>query len=403
MHIVIIGNGIAGVTAARIIRENKPNVSISLYTNEKYVYYPRPRLYELLSEEVNPVDIFAFSPEWYQNRDLRIHLNTEVLGIEISSKALLLEDHSRVYYDRLLLANGSHPFIPPIKGVEKKGVFTLRSIDDSMAIKKYVSTKRNVVIIGGGLLGLELAVAICKLSHQVKVVERFPRLLPRQLDHDGAEILKELLERYGIEFILGVNILEILGEKEVSGIVLDNGRILSCTLILVSAGIKPNVVLARTAGINVNKGVLVDKYMQTSVSDVYAAGDVTEFEGRIYGIIPAAIDQGKIAAMTMLGDNQYVYKGTTPSNMLKIVDIELMSIGITNLEEVKYEELKKMNKKQGIYKKLVFHQGKIIGAIILGDKKAIGYIKRFINQKVELSKYKELLLEDNFDYSRIIT
>ena len=403
MRMVIIGSGIAGVTAARSIRENKPNVSISLYTHEKYVYYPRPRLYELLSEEVTLPDIFAFSPEWYQNRALQIHLNTEVLNIEIPSKTLLLKDHSRVYYDRLLLANGSHPFLPPIKGIEKKGVFTLRSFDDALAIKRYVSKKRSVVIIGGGLLGLELAVVLCKLNLQVTVVELFPRLLPRQLDHDGAEILKELLERYGIEFILGVNVSEILGEKEVSGIVLDNGRILSCTMILVSAGIRPNVALARVAGINVNKGVLVDKYMQTSVSDVYAAGDVTEFEGRIYGIIPAAIDQGKIAAMNMLGDNQYVYEGSTPSNMLKIMEIELMSMGMTNLEDSQYEELKKMDKKQGIYKKLVFHQGKIIGAIILGDKRATRYIKRFITQKVEISKYKELLLEDNFDYSRLIT
>jgi nitrite reductase (NADH) large subunit len=331
MHIVLIGNGIAGITAARTLRKNNTKVKISLYTTENHMYYPRPRLYELLSGEAKLQQIYAFSPDWYINRDLQVHLNSEIVRIDTSRKELLLQDHSKVYYDRLLLANGSHPFIPPIKGIEKKGVFTFRSIDDVIAIKKYIVGKRRVIIIGCGLLGLELAVALSKLDLQVKVVELHPRLLPRQLDHDGAILLKELLETYGIEFILGVKVMEILGEKQVSSIILDNGMVLSCNLILVSTGIRANITLALKAGINVNRGILVDKYMQTSSDDVYAAGDVAEFGGRIYGIIPAAIDQGKIAAMNMLEDNQYIYKGIIPSNLLRIVGIDLMSIGIKKL------------------------------------------------------------------------
>ncbi len=172
---------------------------------------------------------------------------------------------------------------------------------------------------------------------------------------------------------------------------------------MISAGIRANIDLALKAGINVNRGVIVDKYMQTSVNDVYAAGDVAEFEGRIYGIISAAIDQGKIAAMNMLGNNKYIYKGTIPSTLLKIVGIDLMSMGITNLEGPQYEEIKKIDKERGIYKKLVLNQEKIIGAIILGDKKDLTSIRRLINQELDVSKYKDLLLEDSFDYGTLFT
>ncbi|MCK5626314.1 NAD(P)/FAD-dependent oxidoreductase, partial [Candidatus Bathyarchaeota archaeon] len=307
------------------------------------------------------------------------------------------------HYDKLLLANGAHPFIPPINGIEKNGIFTLRSIKNVLAIKEYATSARTVVIIGGGLLGLEFAVALRKLGLKVKIVEISPRLLPRQLDHDGSKILKELIEAYGIEIYLGVKTTEILGKKEVSGILLDNGKVLSCNFLLISAGIRANIDLALKAGINVNRGVIVDKYMQTSVNDVYAAGDVAEFEGRIYGIIPAAINQGKIAAMNMLGNNKYIYKGTIPSTLLKIVGIDLMSMGITNLEGPQYEEIKKIDKERGIYKKLVLNQEKIIGAIILGDKKDLTSIRRLINQELDVSKYKDLLLEDNFDYRTLFT
>ena len=403
MNIVLIVNGIAGITAARTLRENNPKISISIYTTEDHMYYPRPRLYELLSGEAKPNEIYAFSHKWYKNRDFQIHLNNGVVKIHTSRKELLLEDHSKVHYDKLLLANGAHPFIPPINGIDKKGIFTLRSIKNVLAIKEYATSVRTVIIIGGGLLGLEFAVALRKLGLQVKIVEISPRLLPRQLDHDGSKILKELIEAYGIKIYLGVKTTEILGKKEVSGILLDNGKVLSCNFLLISAGIRANIDLALKAGINVNRGVIVDKYMQTSVNDVYAAGDVAEFEGRIYGIIPAAINQGKIAAMNMLGNNKYIYKGTIPSTLLKIVGIDLMSMGITNLEGSQYEEIKKIDKERGIYKKIVLNQEKIIGAIILGDKKDLTSIRRLINQELDVSKYKELLLEDNFDYGTLFT
>ncbi len=403
MHVAIVGSGVAGVTAARTIRENDPKAKISVYTDENHLYYPRPRLYEVLSGEAKPQEIYMFSEEWYEKGGIKVQLNRKILGIETARKELLLEDRSRVNYDKLLLANGAHPFVPPIKGVEKTGVFTLRSIKDALTIKEYTKKTRKVIIIGGGLLGLEFAASLRKLGQQVEVVEIFPRLLPRQLDQDGATILKHRIETRGIRIVLGVRTEEILGEKTVSGILLDNGKELSGNLVLISAGVRSNTDLAVEAGIKVDRGVVVDEYLQTSVNDVYAAGDVAEFEGRVYGIIPAAMEQAKIAAMNMLEEEKQVYKGTIPSNTLKIVGIDLTSMGLVNPEGPQYEEIKKIDKEKGVYKKIVLEQGKIVGAIILGDRKGVTSIKKLMDQETDVTKYKDFLLEDAFDYRTILS
>ena len=403
MHIVIVGSGVAGVTAARIIRENDSRARISIYSDENHLYYPRPRLYEVLSGEAEPQETYMFNGQWYKKREIAVHLNNKVSSIEIDEKTLLLENRSKVCYDKLLLANGAHPFLPPIPGVEKTGVFSLRSIEDALEIREYTKKSEKAVIVGGGLLGLEFAASLRKLGQQVEVVEISHRLLPRQLDQDGATILKDRIESHGIRVELGVRTEKILGTKTVSGILLDRERELSCDLVLVSAGVRPNIDLAVEAGIEVNRGVVVDEYLQTSVNDVYAVGDVAEFGGRVYGIIPAALEQAKIAAMNMLENGKHVYQGTIPSNTLKIVGIDLTSMGLVNPDESRYEEIKKIDKKKGVYKKIVLEQGRIVGAIILGDRKGVTSIKKLMDQQVDITKHKDSLLEDNFDYKKIFS
>jgi len=403
MHMVIVGGGVAGVTAARTIRENDSKAKISVYADENHLYYPRPRLYEVLSGEAKPQEICMFSGEWYGKRGIKVHLNKKVLGVDAAKKEILLEDRSRVNYDKLLLANGARSVIPPIKGVEKTGVFTLRSIRDALIINEYTKKTRKAIIIGGGLLGLEFAASLRKLGQQVEVVEIFPRLLPRQLDQDGATILKDQIEARGINIVLGVKTEEILGKETVSGILLGDGKELSGNLVLISAGVKSNTELAVEAGIKVDKGVVVDHYLQTSVDDIHAAGDAAEFEGRVYGIIPAAVEQAKTAAMNMLEKEKQSYKGTIPSNTLKIVSIDLTSMGIVNPEGPQYEEIRKIDKRKGVYKKIVLEQGKIVGAIILGDTKNVTSIKKLMDQETDVTKYKDSLLKDDFDYRRIFT
>ncbi len=401
MHIVIVGSGVTGVTAAKTIKENNPKAKVSIYTDENHLYYPRPRLYEVLCGKAEPREICMFSEQWYEQRGIQVHLNKKALGIETGQKELLLEDRSRINYDKLLLANGAHPFIPPIKGVEKTGVFSLRSIRDALTIKEYAAKTRKAIIIGGGLLGLEFAASLRKLGQQVEVVEIYSRLLSRQLDQEGATILKDQIETRGIKIVLGVKTEEILGKKTVSGVLLDNGKELLGNLVLISAGVRSNTDLAVDAGIKAEKGVVVDEYLQTSANGVCAAGDVAEFKGKVYGIIPAALEQAKIAAVNMSEKEKQVYKGTIPSNTLKIVDIDLTSMGLVNPEGSQYEEIRKIDKEKGVYKKIVLEQGKIVGAIILGERKGVTSIKKLMDQEIDVKRYKDSLLEEKFDYRKI--
>jgi nitrite reductase (NADH) large subunit len=341
-----------------------------------------------------------FSEKWYNEKGIHVHLGKKAVNIDLDTKELVLQNKSRVSYDKLLLANGGHSFIPPIKGVEKIGFFTLRSVRDALIIRKFTEKSKKAIVIGGGLLGLEFAASLRKLGQQVEVVEIFPRLLPRQLDQDGAAILKNHIASRGIAFDLGVKTVEILGGNTVSGILLDSGKEISGELVLCSAGMRSNIQLASKAGIKVNRGVVVDGYLQTSADDVYAVGDVAEFERRVYGIIPAALEQATVATTNILDENQTVYKGTIPSNTLYIVGIDLTSIGTINPEENKYEEIKRMDEEKGIYKKLVLNQGKIVGAIILGDKKGVTTIKRLMNQQTDITKHKDSILDDDFNYKK---
>ncbi len=401
MDVVIVGNGVAGVTAARIIKEKNPESRVSIYTDESHHYYPRPRLYEVLSGEASPQEIYVFSEEWYKERGIHVHLNKKAVSIDVERKELSLENGVRVSYDKLLLANGGHSFIPPIKGVEKKGVFALRSIEDALTIREFAKKSRKAIVIGGGLLGLEFSASLRKLGQQVEVVEIFSRLLPRQLDPDGAVILENRIGFRGIDFTLGVKIVDILGIDKVSGILLDNGKEISGDIILVSAGMRSNVQLAVEAGINVNKGIVVDNTLRSSADGVYAVGDAAEFEGKVYGIIPAALEQARIAATNIMEEEHTVYTGTIPSNTLDIVGIDLTSIGIVNPQDNKYEEIRKIDDKKGIYKKLVLEQGKIVGAILLGDKKGIITIKQLMSQGIDVTKYKDSILRDDFDFKKI--
>lgn len=401
MHVVTIGCGVAGTTAAMTIRERSPDTEISIYTDESHFYYPRPRLYEVILGEKEPQEIYSFAKQWYEDKRIRVYLNKKVVEIETAHKELLLQDGSRINYDKLLLANGAHPFLPPMKGIEKMGVFTLRTVVDALAIREYAEKAKNAIVVGGGFLGLESAASLKEVGKQV--VDISPRLLPTQLDQDGATILKDQLETFGISFVLGVKPKEILGKDAVSAVSLEDGRELSGDLVLIAAGVRPNTELAAKAGIKVNRGVIIDQYMQTSVGDVYAAGDIVEFEGKTYGIIPPAVEQARTAGMNILENEKRAYNGTIPSTTLKIVGISLTSIGLVNPEGPNYEEIKKIKKEEGVYKKIVLEHGKIVGVIVLGERGDSSALKRLIDQEADVTKYKGQILENNFDYRKILS
>ena len=421
MKLVIIGNGVAGVTAARSLSEGKAGAEVEVYTQEAHHYYPRPRLQRFLAGEIELEELPLYPPAWYEKRGVAVHLGVEVVGLDPRAKRIVLAactERSRsngreVSYDRLLLVTGSHPFVPPIEGVDKGGVFTLRTIEDVLAIKRWAEEAKRAVVVGGGLLGLEAARALTALGLGVTVLEQGPYLLQRQLDAEGGSLMRELIEAMGIEVVLEASSQAILGDGasppklggieggQATGVLLHDGRRIEGDLILISAGVRCNVRLAQEAGLEVNRGVVVDEHLRTSADDIYAAGDVAEFRGRVYGIIPAAIEQARAVAVNMLGREQAEYQGTIPSNVLQVVGIDCASIGIVHPPEGEgYQELRKS--RAGVYKKLVLKDGRLVGAILLGDRKDVAPIGRLIRMGADVSRYAERLLDDDFDWKGLL-
>jgi len=391
---LIVGNGVAGTTAAENIRKIDKKGNITIVTGEDLLFYYRIRLNEYISGEIEENDLVAKKEKWYRDQNINLELVTRIVGAKDQEKALITENNRTLSYDRLLVATGSHSFIPPIKGSEKKGVFSLRTIKDARDISAYARNIENVVLIGGGLLGLEAGNALRKLGKRVTVVEFFPRLLPRQLDVDGAKRLQGIMEEMGFSFRLGAKTEAITGGDQTGGVLLEDGETLSSEMVIISAGVRPNMELAKDLSLDHDKGIKVDEHLQTNRADIYAAGDVAEFKGMPYGIWPAAMEQGKIAGNNMAGGDM-VYEGTVMANTLKVVGVDLASAGNIDAEN-EFESQVFTDEK--IYKKIVIENDKITGCIMLGDTKGFSIMTKAISERVDVSKIKNQILSAGFNF-----
>jgi nitrite reductase (NADH) large subunit len=400
MNAIIIGNGLAGTMAAKTLRELDSAVEIHVFAEEKYPYYPRPNLIEYLAGRLPYERIFAFSDEWQVRQKIDVHLGEPVRKILPESGEIELDRGRREKYDALLVATGSSSFVPPIKGSDKRGVFTLRTLDDALAILEYMKSHSRVAIIGGGLLGLEIARAAKSRGAEVEVLEFFDRLLPLHLDAYGATLLKDQIENLGIRVSLGAVTQEILGQEEVSGLGLKGGAKIGADMVIIAAGVKRNLALVREVGLALDRGLVVDDRLQTSHSQIFAAGDVIQHQGKFYGIIPASFEQARTAAYNILGQEKK-YEGTIPSNTLKVVGLHVTSVGMTNPESAGFKEVRKFKKEEGIYKKIVLQDGALVGAIWMGTKKGVNEITHAVASKLQVSQWVTGLLEDDFDFSVI--
>ena len=398
MNIIVVGNGLAGTMAAKTLRELDSGVQIDIFGEEKYPYYPRPNLIGYLAGQLPYERLFAFSEEWHVRQKISIHLGRSVKKISPDSMEVEVGNGEKKKFDFLLLASGASSFVPPIKGAEKKGVFTLRTLDDAQAILGHLENHHQAAIIGGGLLGLEIARAIKMRGAEVEVVEFFDRLLPRQLDAQGAALLKRQIERMGIKVRLGVATEEIIGRGEVGGLKFKNGEETPTEMAVIAAGVRPNLELAKEAGLAVDRGVVVDDFLKTSHPKIFAAGDNIQHQGKIWGIIPASFDQARIAASNILGQERK-YQGTIPSNTLKVVGLDVTSIGLVNPEEKGGEEYRKTEEDKGIYKKIVLQNGALVGAIWMGTRTGVNEVTVAVNRRRKVEEWKERLLEDEFDFS----
>jgi nitrite reductase (NADH) large subunit len=434
---VIVGNGVAGVTAAQSIVRADPSAEVHIFGAEPYPYYQRPRLLEFLAGEIEQQTLYFRPLEWYAAKGIQVHLGVRVAALHPVDHRLTLADGSSIHYDRLLLATGGRPFVPPFAMADRDGVFTLRALDDAKAIKAYACGEqarsetsqsketgqsragvRSVAVIGGGLLGLETARALLSLGSDrrwetpptVSVIEYGPHLLRRQLDAEGAQVLQTRLEAMGMRFLTNAATETILGNGRLMGVRLKDGRVVEGEMVLISTGVLSRVDLAQKARLEVNHGLIVDEQMRTSAADVYAAGDVAEFacgeqarletgqsRGIIYGIIPAAIEQAQVAAANMVADGSATYSGTVPATTLKIVGIDLTCLGEATAAGDEFVVLRQVDMATGVYRRLVLRDGRIVGAILLGDTQNIRSLKQLIATGRDVSAYSARLLDKSLD------
>ncbi len=360
---LIIGNGVAGTEAAAEIRKNDPDGLITMFTKEKIPFYSRIRLPDYVAGNAEQSDLVVKNDKWYDDLRINLKLETSIINIDHALKKARDSAGNLYDFDRLLLATGSSPFIPPVKGNSKENIFALRTVRDAENIINALAHGGNIVIIGGGLLGIEAGHAFVKRGLLVTIVEFFDRLLPRQMDKEGASILRKLLESKGFNFRLDARTKEICGNDTVTGVQLESGEIIKADMVLFSAGVRPDLKLAEDLGLKIDRAVVVDKHMKTTLDSVYAAGDVAQFEGANFSIWPEAMDQGRTAGCNMAG-TAAVYEPVVPSNRLKVAGIALASAGDIDVDNKLESDIKKG---ENSYEKIVKKDGKLAGCIMLGS------------------------------------
>ncbi|MBC7220935.1 NAD(P)/FAD-dependent oxidoreductase [Candidatus Bipolaricaulota bacterium] len=367
MRFVIVGGGLAGITAARTLRASDAGAEIRVVEAEPVSYYLRPGLIEVLAGRKTLAEITPFPRAWFEHKRILYRSGLAAVELDVAGHRVTLASGEKVAYDRLLLSCGAAAAQPELPGVAREGVFTLRSAADVERIRTRAHGERVAAVIGGGWLGIEVARALHDLGLAVTVLERGRWLLHRQLDREGAEVLTALLAHQGVQVRVGVECAAILGREGVTAVRLASGEELAVGLVVISTGIQPRTALAAAAGLATNQGVIVDDHLATSAPDVYAAGDGAEWRGQIYGIIPAAREQGEVAARNMLEPRSVRYAGTTRSNTLRVGGVDLVCLGETQPQGGARRELRAADHERGRYVKLVLGaDGELVGAILLG-------------------------------------
>lgn len=401
MNVVIAGNGLAGTLGAKTVRELDADAEIEVFSEERYPYYPRPHLVEYLAGRLPYDKLFAFPEGWAEKQRIGVRLGEKITRIWPGARKIETVSGLERFYDVLLLATGARAALPPVEGIAKTGVFVLRTLDDADALIEHLGTHKRVAVLGGGLLGLEIARAIRSRDAEVTVVEFFDRLLPRQLDSAAGIILRAHFEKIGISVRLATVAKEILGVGGVQGLRFESGDRLDADTVVIAAGMVPEVGLAKDAGLEVGRGIVVDDRMRTSAPQIFAAGDAAEHRGRIHGIIPAAFEQARAAAHAMVGQDK-PYGGTVPFNTLKVAGLYLTSVGEIEPRGEGYEALVRSHPDAGLYKKIILREGRLVGGIWMGTKKGAAELSRLVAVEKHVEALKRDLLEDNFDFAEIL-
>lgn len=364
---VIVGGGVAAMTAAQTIRQRNEIASITMISSESNYPYYRPSLSDLIVHDLTEDEFNLNAKEWYSNNNINLLLNSTVTQLNSDQCTLTLENGETITYDKLILATGSSNFIPPIKNSDTLGVFSIKYKSDALALRHYAQGKKSAVVIGGGVLGLEAADSLQELGLNVTIVEVNDRLMKAQLDTNASYFLQNILSKKGIEIRTEANVEEILTDTEKAiGVKLTN-EIIHADVIVISAGVRANTQLATQANLQVNRGIIVNNQMQTSNPNIYACGDVAEFEGVTTNLWSPAIEQAKAAGSNAVGDTKTFANVCEPLSLVAF-DTEIFAIGKSPAKDLDtFQTLIDENPSTGHFKKLYFENNQLIYGVLFKD------------------------------------
>ncbi len=400
MKYVIIGNSAAAVGCIEGLRKCDKNGSITVISDEEHHVYSRPLISYYLAGKVKPENMVYRKKDFYEKNNVTTLFDLKAVSIDPKKKSVALSDGASVPYDKLLIATGSSPFVPPTQGLgTQSNVFTFLKYDDALGIEKLIDKQSRVVVVGAGLIGLKAAEGLAPVTGSVHVVELAPRVLPMILDEQAAAPVQQRLEENGITFHLGITVENVVGSDKVEKVILKDGTELPCDVLVMGVGVRPNVAEAKAAGVEVNRGIIVDEAMRTNVKDIYAAGDVTEGtdiitgERKIMALWPNAYAQGRAAAYDMCGGKDD-FDGVFPMNAVGFFGLSMITAGVQGGEGV--EVLVKRNERTGATRRFFVKDDRLVGMILVGDVDRAGIYTYLISEKIPLSSLDKALTDDNF-------
>jgi len=390
--LVVIGNGMAPGRALETLFDKAPGAfDVTIFNAEPRVNYDRIMLSPVLSGEKTFEDIIIHDDAWYADHGVNLLKGEKVVHIDRKKKTVVSENGVTAPYDHLIIATGSTPIVIPVPGHDKQGVVTYRDLDDVDAMLEAAKTRKNAVVIGGGLLGLEAAAGLQMRGMNVTVLHLMPTLMERQLDPAAGYLLQRAIEARGIRVITKANTHEILGDDAVSGVALDDGTILPADIVVMAVGIRPGIAVAKACEIDVNRGILVDDTMRTSDPDISALGECVEHRGMCYGLVAPLYEMARTLAARLAGDETAAYQGSVTSTKLKVTGIDLFSAG-DFAEGPDRDEIVLRDATQGVYKRLVLQDSKIIGVVLYGDTRDGAWFFQMMKDGTDIAELRETLI-----------
>ncbi|WP_163182424.1 NADPH-nitrite reductase [Bacillus subtilis] len=385
-QLVLVGNGMAGVRAIEeILSIAKDEFQITIFGAEPHPNYNRILLSKVLQGDTDIKDITLNDWDWYEENNIQLYTNETVIKVDTENKTVITDADRIQPYDELILATGSVPFILPIPGADKKGVTAFRDIKDTDTMLAASKQYKKAAVIGGGLLGLEAARGLLNLGMDVSVIHLAPFLMERQLDATAGRLLQNELEKQGMTFLLEKQTEEIVGDDRVEGLRFKDGTSIEADLVVMAVGIRPNTTLGAESGIPVNRGIIVNDYMQTEIPHIYAVGECAEHRGIAYGLVAPLYEQAKVLAKHMCGIETKPYEGSVLSTQLKVSGVEVFSAGDFNESEEK-KAIKVFDEQDGIYKKIVLRGNQIVGAVLFGDSSEGNRLFSMIQKEADISE-----------------